>query len=419
MRRNDAHLPTSGMKILCAFGRHAYGDSTRGESYEYANFIPALRALGHEIDHFELWDRSAYTDFVELNRAFLRRIEETRPAVVFCVQLGFELWRETLTLARKGSRAVLLNWATDDSWKYDEFSRWIADEFDVYVTTYRDALEKAKADGHDNFVVSQWGAVSDHLAAPQPARDCRFAVSFVGAAYGNRRRWIDNLRRRGIEVHCFGHGWPEGPVDAKAIPQIIRASVVSLNFGDSGTLIRGGRLVRSRQIKARVFEVTGCGGCLLTEPATDLDQYFRFGEEIETFTDIDELERKIRALLADPSHRDTLAAAGHERTRLHHTYEQRFSELIESHCRRAKETKPNYDTTIDFEAFERVAETHRVSGPLSLLGKVLRRLGVSIWGAQRGPRAARRLLFEVSWRVAGKRTYSARGWPGRLFYRES
>jgi spore maturation protein CgeB len=42
-----------------------------------------------------------------------------------------------------------------------------------------------------------------------------------------------------------------------------------------------------------------------------------------------------------------------------------------------------------------------------------------LFGKRRGARAARRLLFELSWRVAGAKTYRASGWPGRLFYRES
>lgn len=33
------------MKILCVFGRHAYGDPARGEGYEHANFLPAFAAL--------------------------------------------------------------------------------------------------------------------------------------------------------------------------------------------------------------------------------------------------------------------------------------------------------------------------------------------------------------------------------------
>jgi spore maturation protein CgeB len=41
------------------------------------------------------------------------------------------------------------------------------------------------------------------------------------------------------------------------------------------------------------------------------------------------------------------------------------------------------------------------------------------WGKQRGPRAARRLVFELSWRVFGSYTYRAVGWPGRMFYKDS
>jgi spore maturation protein CgeB len=44
---------------------------------------------------------------------------------------------------------------------------------------------------------------------------------------------------------------------------------------------------------------------------------------------------------------------------------------------------------------------------------------VLVFGTQRGPRAARRLLFELPWRTVGARTYRASGLVGRLFYRES
>ena len=37
------------MRVLCVFGEHNYGDPNRGEGYEYANFVPALRRLGHEV----------------------------------------------------------------------------------------------------------------------------------------------------------------------------------------------------------------------------------------------------------------------------------------------------------------------------------------------------------------------------------
>ena len=42
-----------------------------------------------------------------------------------------------------------------------------------------------------------------------------------------------------------------------------------------------------------------------------------------------------------------------------------------------------------------------------------------VFGRQRGARAARRLVYELSWRLGGAATYGAGGLPGRLFYAES
>jgi len=403
------------MKILCVFGRHAYGDPSRGEGYEHANFLPALSGLGHEVGLFDSWDRTGYGDFAALNRAFLARLSAEQPDVVLCVLMGYELWVETLQVARRRSGAVLINWGTDDSWKYDQFARFVAPWLDCYATTCRDVLARARSDGLHNFLLSQWAASDATLAAPLPAEACKFRVSFVGSAYGNRRAAVEALRRRGIEVTCFGHGWDQGPVAAAEIPRIIRESMVSLNFADSATHLSGLRLDRSRQLKARVFEVPGAGGFLLTETAPSLADYYRAGEEIETFDSHDELADKIRHYLDRPGERDRVAQAGHERTRREHTYSRRFAELIDEALRMARQPAPA-DAE---EAFHRACARHTLTPPLRLLRTLLERPARLVFGREHGPRAARRLLFELSWRLAGARTYSAGGWPGRLFYRES
>ncbi|MFA7268812.1 MAG: glycosyltransferase [Sterolibacterium sp.] len=402
------------MKILCAFGRYAYGRIDRGESYEHANFLPALRNMGHEAVLFDSFDREVCTDFTELNRAFLDAVCREQPDVIFCVLMGYELWTETLALAKQASGACLINWATDDSWKYAQFSRHIAAGFDIYATTCRAALEKAARDGLRNFTLTQWAAPAGMLRQPKPAAACRYPLSFIGAAYGNRRQWIDALRRRGIEAACFGHGWENGVVSADDIPRIVNDSVLSLNFGDSGLVLQGGRIGRSRQIKARVFEVPAAGGCLLTEPAEGMEEYFIPGREIETFVAHDELVAKIRHLLDAPAVRDGIARAGHERTRREHTYELRLKKLLEMVPPGAAKTRE-----MDWPAFERLVAAHRINPALRLLRTLLVWPCVLVWGRQRGPRAARRLLYELSWRIAGRHTYSACGWPGRLFYRES
>jgi len=406
------------LKILCVFGAHAYGDPARGEGYEHANFLPALRALGHEPLLFESFDRTPYRDFAEMNRAFIHAIEAHRPDIVFCVLMGYELWTETLDLVRSISSAPLINWGTDDSWKYAQFARFVAPHVDCYATTSADALQQAHHEGLTNVVLTQWAAADSALAEPLPAAQCRHQVSFVGAAYGNRRRWVRGLADRGIAVECFGHGWPNGPVAAGEIGRIVRESAISLNFGDSGLHLQGLRLYRSRQIKARVFEVPGAGGFLLTQWADGLEHLYRDKEEIASFSDPDDLAAKIDHYLTHPAERDRVAQAGHQRTVREHTYTRRFERLLGHAARMAKpsplETKAEVESKL-----HALSERHRARLALRILRALLVLPLSLLFGPRRGARAARRLLFELSWRIVGPKTYSASGWPGRIFYRES
>ena len=401
------------MKILCVFGEHAYGDPARGEAYEYVNFLPALRRLGHRVSFFESFSREPYADFAGLNRALLKRVEETSPDVVFCVLMQYEVWIETMRLIRK-SGPLLVNWSTDDSWKYPMFSRLIGAEWDLSVTTYPGAVGWYQRDGVGRIHLSQWAANAETLTPPLPAAACRYPVSFVGAAYGNRPAMVEVLRREGIDVACFGHGWPAGPVEAKRISEIVRASRISLNFSEGSR--KGTGETGDRQIKARVFEVPGYGGCLLTERAPNLEKYFRLGEEVVTFEGRDELVAAVKLLLADSDRRDAVACRGFERVSREHTYDRRFDELLGALSRQVARRS---HSPIDWAEFEAAARRHRFGQGLKFLRALTVACASLFWGEQRGPRAARRMVFELSWRLCGAHTYAAAGWPGRMFYKES
>ncbi len=401
------------MKILCVFGQHAYGDPRRGEGYEYVNFLPALRRLGHEVSFFDSLARGSYNDFAGLNRALLKQVEATSPDVVFCVLMQYEVWVETIRLIR-ASGSLLINWATDDSWKYTMSSKLIGAEFDLYATTYPDGVALYRRDGIDSVYLSQWAANAEALAPPISAQECRYPVSLVGAAYGNRAVMVEALRREGIDVACFGHGWPAGPVEAKRLSEIVRSSQVSLNFSEGSS--RGGLVGSDRQIKARIFEVLGYGGCLLTEHAPNLDRYFHIGEEILAFDGRADLIASVKTLLANPERRNTIAHRGFERVRREHTYDRRFDHLLTEVTRRIS---PRPRRSVNWLGFETARNRHSFGLGLRALRAILVKSARLIWGGRRGPRAARRMVFELSWRLAGARAYASAGWPGRMFYKES
>jgi spore maturation protein CgeB len=408
------------MKVLCVFGEHNYGDPSRGEGYEHANFIPALRRLGHEVVFFESANRQCYPGFRHLNSALLRAVETHRPDVVFLVLTHFEIWLETLEILRDSGQAAVVNWATDDSWKYAQFSRLVAPATHAFATTYPQVFARYQRDGIQNVVMSQWGADPVKLRPPLPAAHCHYGVSFVGSAHGNRTSWIDALRRRGIEVECFGHGWPRGSVSAEQIGEIMRSSVISLNFANSALIWDGLRPVRSRQLKARTFEVPGAGGFLLTEWAEGLDRYYQPGREIELFHGLEELTRKIRHFLEHGKERDEIAAAGYQRTVSEHTYDRRLSTVLDfALVMRDKRLAGSEPSPLDWGKFRQAEQRHRWDAKLVVLRRMLVAMCSKLWGPKRGPRAARRLVFELSWRIAGAHTYSAAGWPGRMFYEVS
>ena len=403
------------MKILCVLSEFAYGKPERGENYDYVHFVPALERAGHEIAFFDSGDRSSYKDFAELNATLLARVDEFRPDIVFCVLMHYEIWLETLDIIRANSPAVIVNWGTDDSWKFKQASRFFARHVDLHVTTDPGTERAVKSAGLPNIFGSQWAASSETLREPLPSSKCRYDVSFVGSMYGYRAQMISALRQKGIAVSCFGHGTENGVVDAAAIPEIYRASRISLNFSGAGQNAGGSS---GRQIKGRTFEVPGAGGFLLTESAPDLERYFAIDREIATFDTPDELIAKTRYFLDRPDARDSVARAGHERTRIKHTYERRFSEVMEQlqPIVAARAKKP---WTLSSDVLDGAVRQYRGKTFVACIRPALVGALTLIFGKERGARAARRFLYEISWRISGETTYRARGLPGRLFYGES
>ena len=191
------------MKILCVLSRHAYGKPERGENYDYVHFVPAFQRMGHEVGFFDSGDRSLFGDFADLNRALLERVASWRPDVIFCVLMHYEIWFETLDLIRANSPALVVNWGTDDSWKFAQASRFFAEHVDLHVTTDRLAVEVAPSRGRKNVYLSQWAASGAALARGV-ASACRTSVAATIFAFSamsiSRYSGIPIRRRRAKPV---------------------------------------------------------------------------------------------------------------------------------------------------------------------------------------------------------------------------
>ena len=313
------------MRIAYIAPRWDYGDPARGPSVEEMTFHSALRAMGHDVHHYDFWDRDQAVGRTAMNRELLDFVRQVEPDFAFFVLFKDEVAIATIEAITK-SGVTTCNWFCDDHWRFDSFSRHYAPAFSLVATTDEQAVPRYHAAGYKRVVLTQWAW---NPASYTPSeRDPRHEVSFVGQRYGDRPRFVRAMRRAGLSVDCYGRGWESGRLGHEGMVDLFATSRVNLNFSKAFR----GRIFSRRpltfQIKARVFEVLGCGGFLLTERAPGLERYLEPGQELAVFERPADAVREARRWLADDEARMAVARRGQERVAREHTYEQRFEQIF-------------------------------------------------------------------------------------------
>ena len=149
-----------------------------------------------------------------------------------------------------------------------------------------------------------------------------YDVSFVGARYGWRPKLIEGLNRAGIEVACFGHGWPNGPISNEEMNGLYGRSRINLGCGGIGY---------SKDLlclKGRDFEVPMSGAVYLTQANPELSMVYDVGKEILTYRDVGECGEIIRRVLGDPDEAARLRRAARARCLRDHTYLARWTNVF-------------------------------------------------------------------------------------------
>ena len=103
------------------------------------------------------------------------------------------------------------------------------------------------------------------------------------------------------------------------MPKIFQLSDVNLNI--SLKTIRSG-------IPLRCMDVLACGGFLLSNYQEELAEYFRLGEELVTYGDLEELVYLADFYLKDEARRKQIARCGQERIRQDFTYEKALKKIF-------------------------------------------------------------------------------------------
>lgn len=348
------------MRILYVAMKYDYGYPERGYSFEHANFYDSLARMGHEIIYFDFMSLYKELGRERMNRRLWEVAQSEKPDLLFCVLFRDELDKAVMSRISEETDTVTVNWFCDDHWRFEDFSRHWAPCFNWVVTTAKSAQPKYARLGYKNVIKSQWAC--NHFSYRNLELPFKYEVTFVGQPHGNRREIIEALRKAGIDVKAWGHGWESGRLSQEQMIEVFNQSRINLNLANAS--LQTGRLARWRrrlekrwpllggirgrlmrylpklplefpwkrkyysQIKGRNFEIPGCGGFLLTDYADNLEEYYEIGKEIVCFENNRDLIEKIRYYLVHDEERRAIAEAGYQRTLREHTYQQRFNEIF-------------------------------------------------------------------------------------------
>lgn len=325
------------MKILIAVMAHSYGDPQREYSYEYFNFYEVLKEMGHEVELFDYMKEFHVLGKTGMNQKLFERVRQWRPALTL-----FSLYTDQFepgAIASLRQYTKTLCFFHDDTWRID-FSRYWAKYFDFFTTPDIYGPIKYREVGLTNAIYFPFGC-NEKLFCKMDIEK-RYDVSFVGGWHPYREWLIGHLRNSGIEVHVAGHRWPNGEIDQESMVRLFNESRINLNLSNSGSwdiryLISSPRAIINRirtkknveQMKARIFEINGCGAFQLTYFVEGLANCFDIDRDIGVYADADDLIEKIKFYLAHENLRESMAVAAYKRTLREHTFKSRFQSVFE------------------------------------------------------------------------------------------
>jgi len=323
---DDGSSASGPLRLLYLVMQDDYGIPTRGSSHEWCNMVPALEGFGFDTRHFD-YARELLEHGYWGSQARLRELVTSwHPDMLFIFMYQEQVDRELIRWVSESTSTVTVGWFADDHWRFDGYSRYWAKALNWVLTTDAATVDKYRAVGQPNVLLSQWAA--NEVDYHPTGTGLNYDVTFVGQPHGRRTELVEHLRHKGIDVQAWGPGWPNGRATQAQMVDIFSSSRINLNMAASSVGTSSAWCRDTNQIKGRVFEVPACGGLLLTDPAPGLDRYFRVGEEIAIYRGKRDLVSKVRYLLAHEDERAAIARAGFERTIREHTWRRRFADVF-------------------------------------------------------------------------------------------
>jgi spore maturation protein CgeB len=300
-------------------------------NWEEHNLTPALQSFGDLVRYdwhppYDQYDPGWHYGLKgAMNREMLNRVataHEERPLDVFygylCGRLVYRGYIEALRVLGIPSLNMTLD---DKTHRYSalEPTGWagmvdIISAFDLCWTSDPTALDWYAEHGARAIYLPA-GANPDVFWPAECERD--IDVLFIGKNYGRRAQIVQALTDAGIDVACYGRGWPRGEVTTAQMVDLMHRAKITLGIGEAADGVLS--------LKGRDFEAPMAGAFYLAQDNPELEEHYCIGTEIRVWFNVPDLIDKCRFYLAHAGEAEAIRHNGAARARRDHTWQARFA----------------------------------------------------------------------------------------------
>lgn len=328
------------MKILSCCTKGYFG---RGGAIDptHVAFTDGLRAMGHEVDHFDHYVSKRKIGTPRTGELFLEKVRRGHYDAIIYHTIFQDPAGIEPSVREAGRYAPTIAWNSDDEWKWEQKSSRMAPFFTFMFTTSPLVYEQNRV-RFPNLRLSQWACLDGYGDFHRP-KDLDF--TFAGHVFGERIEATRTLARR-AGLRAFGHMsgrvtqpellyWPWIRKVTFRFPAIYGRS---LRFEELHEIWNRSRISYTPmecigadilQIKARTFEQALSGTLMICRQSPYLERYYEPGKEFVPFDDLDDCVDKVKFYLAHESERARIAKAYHDRTRAEHMWTHRFQKMFD------------------------------------------------------------------------------------------
>ncbi|MEK6924864.1 MAG: glycosyltransferase [Nanoarchaeota archaeon] len=285
------------------------------DDYSYQNWQDPLSRLFHKVISFNPRKERILHGQEEMNSRFLRLVEKEKPDYILFNLISDEFSLRVFEQIREiSNKTKILNFAGDDDYQFESFTRYLSIFLDAQIIYQRDFLKNYQDGGFKNTFVSIGTNMEHYKPLNLPKR---YEVTFVGVPRNDRVDFIRYLVKNKVNIKIWGAGWEKYP-DLKSIwggylkpedfVKVINESKINLSFS------KGGVGNKTYHFTGRVFEIAACKSFQLVEFYEGYLGMYKNNEEISMFRDEKELVKKVKYYLGNEKEREKMAERAYRKT---------------------------------------------------------------------------------------------------------